>query len=439
MGGAIGLFGSVILLHALSDWQPISRWPLSMSVEPDTNVYLVALLLALVSGLLFGAVPVGQVLRTNPYEAVKAGVARTRRGRFGLGITARDILLVLQIAICAVLVTSSIVAVRGLANSLHNDFGFTLENTLLVETDLTMAGYKGDRVPPMQRQMLDAVKAIPGVQSVALADQVPMGDSASDSNVFTDKTADLTPSNKAADSLMFRISPDYFRAAGTALLSGRAFTLQDDKDHLNVAVVNREFALKIFGSLPAAIGGYFKMPDGKRIQVAGIAEDGKYGGLTEGPQPAMFLPILQWPSNAAFLIVHSSSDPVQLGSAIRSRLRELDASMPVFIETRYQSLDPFLFAPRMATLALGVLGAMGAVLSITGIFGMAAYSVSKRLRELGIRIALGAKRTEVLQVALARPVKLLTIGSTAGLILGVLASRVLAYIVSCFPPAIRWS
>jgi predicted permease len=430
LGGAVGLIGSVMLLRGLSDWQPISQWPISMSVEPDANVYLVALLLALVSGLLFGLVPVSQVLRTNPYEVVKAGLARTRRGRFGLRIGARDILLVVQIAICAVLVTSSIVAVRGMANSLHNNYGFTLENTLLVETDLNMAGYKGDRVPPIQRQILKAVEAIPGVQSVALADQVPLGDSTSDSNVFTDKTADLTPSNKAADALMFRISPEYFHAAGTALVIGRAFTLQDDKDHGNVAVVNREFALKVFGSVPTTNGSYFKMPDGKRIQIVGIAEDGKYGGLTESPQPVMFLPILQWPSNSAYLIVHSSSDSVQLGAAIRSRLHQIDASMPVFIQTRYESIDAYLFGPRMATLALGVLGAMGAVLSITGIFGMAAYSVSKRLRELGIRIALGAKRTEVLEAALARPAKLLIIGSMAGLILGVLASKVLAYVVS---------
>jgi predicted permease len=430
LGGGIGLLGSVVLLHGLSTWQPIARWPLQMSVNPDPNVYLVALLLALLSGLLFGMVPVSQVLRTNPYEVVKAGVAGTRRGRFGLRIAARDVLLVVQIAICAVLVTSSIVAVRGLANSLHNNFGFTLENTLIVETDLAMAGYKGDRVPPMQRRMVDAIKTIPGVQSVAFADQIPLGDSQPDSIVFTDKTADLTPSNAAANALMFKVSPEYFDTAGTALLSGRVFTLADDKDNVKIAIVNREFARKIFGSVPAAMGSYFKMPDGKRIHVVGIAEDGKYASLTEDPQPVMFLPILQWPSNSAYLVVHSSNDPVQLGSAIRSRLRELDSSMPVYIQTRYKSLDVFLFAPRMATLALGVLGAMGVILSITGIFGMAAYSVSKRLRELGIRIALGAKRTEVLQAALARPVKLLTIGSAAGLVLGVMAGRVLAYVVS---------
>lgn len=430
LGGAIGLLGSVVLLRGMSAWQPFARWPVQMSVNPDANVYVVAVLLALLSGLLFGAVPVAQVLRTNPYEVVKGGAGARVRGGSGLRITAREVLLVVQIAICAVLVTSSFVAVRGLARSLHNNFGFAVQNTLLVEADLDMSGYKGDSVPPMQKRMIDAMNALPGVDSVGLADQVPLGDYQPDSNVFTDNTADLRPSNVAADALMFKVSPEYFHAAGTSLLSGRAFTWQDAKDKVSVAVVNREFARRIFGSVPKAMGGYFKMPEGRRIQVVGIAEDGKYGSLTEDPKPVMFLPILQWPASSAYLVVRSSGDPDQLEFAVRSKLRELDAALPVYIQTRYKSLDAFLFGPRMATIALGVLGAMGAMLSITGIFGMSAYSVSKRLRELGIRIALGAERREVLQAALGRPVKWLLIGSVAGLILGVLASQVLALIVA---------
>ncbi|HEY4359311.1 MAG TPA: ABC transporter permease [Acidobacteriaceae bacterium] len=430
LGGTVGLAGSVALLHGLSAWQPVARWPVQMSVNPDVNVYLVALLLALVSGALFGVVPVAQVLRTNPYEVVKGSTAVAKRGRFGLRLTVRDVLLVVQIALCAVLVTSSIVAVRGLGHSLHNNFGFAVQNTLLAEADVAMAGYRGDKVPPLQKRMIETVKAIPGVESVGLADQVPLGDAQPDSPVFHDNTADLKPSSAAGDVLMFKVSPEYFHAAGTALLSGRVFTWQDEKDKVLVAVVNREFSHRIFGSESAAMGGYFKMPDGKRIQVVGIAEDGKYGSLTEDPKPAMFLPILQWPSAPAYLVVRSSSDPVLLGSAIRSRLHELDAGLPIYIQTRFQSLDSTLLGPRMATLALGVLGVIGAMLSITGIFGMAAYSVSKRLRELGIRIALGAKRTELLQAALGRALKLLAIGSIGGLVLGVLASRVLASIVS---------
>jgi ABC-type antimicrobial peptide transport system permease subunit len=228
---------------------------------------------------------------------------------------------------------------------------------------------------------------------------------------------------------MFKISPEYFHAAGTALLSGRTFTWHDDENSPRVAVVNREFARKIFGSVSNAMGGYYKMPDGTRTQVVGIAEQGKYGSLTEDPQPAMFLPILQSPSSSTWLVVRSDRDPQQLGPAIREKLRDLDAGLPVYIQTRYQGLDTALFGPRMATVSLGVLGLMGAMLAVTGIFGMAAYSVSKRLRELGIRVALGAQRKEVLRAALGRAVKLLAIGSAAGLLLGILASRVLAFVV----------
>ncbi|NYF88128.1 ABC transporter permease [Tunturiibacter empetritectus] len=434
MGGAVGLAGSVVLLRALSVWQPISRWPIHMSVNPDVKVYAVALFLALASGFLFGAVPVGQVLRTNPYEAVKGGAVETRRGRFGLRMSFRDLLLVVQIAICAVLVTSSIVAVRGLANSLHNNFGFELQNTMLVETDLNMAGYRGDKVPPMQKRMIDAVSAIPGVESVGLADQVPLGDAQPDSNVFADSTADLRPANAASNAMMFKVSPEYFHAAGTALVSGRAFTWQENKDTPRVAVVNRQFARKIFGSEAKAMGAYFKLPDGARLQVVGIAEDGKYGSLTEDPQPVMFLPILQSPSNSAYLVVRSSRDPEQLSQTIRDTLRNMDAGLPVYIQTRYKALDAFLFGPRMATISLGVLGVMGAMLSVVGIFGMASYSVSKRLREFGIRIALGAQKKELLQAALGRTFRLLAFGSAIGMLLGLAAGKVIAFIVSQATP-----
>ncbi len=431
MGGAVGLLGSVELLQGLSVWQPIPKWPLHLSVNPDAHVYGVALLLALASSLLFGAVPVRQVLGTNPYEVVKLGPT----GRIGRRISARDLLLVVQIAICAVLVTSSMVAVRGLARSLHDNFGFELQNTTLVDTDLSMADYqRGDRVPPMQKRMIDALETIPGVESVGLADQVPLGDGPGTSNVFTDNASDLRPSNATLNAFTFRISPEYFRAAGTALLSGRTFTWHDDKNSPRVAVVNPEFARRIFGSVTNSMGGYYKMPDGARVQVVGVAEEGKYNSLTEDPKPAMFLPILQSPSSSTYLVVRSNRDPQQLGPAVRSALRQLDAGLPVYIQTRYQELDAILFGPRMATLSLGVMGVMGAMLAVTGIFGMAAYSVSKRLRELGIRVALGGQRMEVLRAALGRAVKLLALGSAAGLLLGILASPVLAFVVDQATP-----
>jgi ABC-type antimicrobial peptide transport system permease subunit len=172
------------------------------------------------------------------------------------------------------------------------------------------------------------------------------------------------------------------------------------------------------------------MPDGTRIEVVGIVEDGKYtANVAEDSQPAVFLSILQWPASDTVLVLRSNRDQQHLAAAIRSKLRELDAGLPAFIQTWDEEMNGALFASRMATVSLGVLGLMGAMLSITGIFGMAAYSVSKRMKELGIRMALGAQRKEVLTAALGRPLKLLAFGSAAGLILGLLATRVLAYIV----------
>jgi ABC-type antimicrobial peptide transport system permease subunit len=249
------------------------------------------------------------------------------------------------------------------------------------------------------------------------------------SNVFTDRTTDLRPANATASAYTYHTSPDYLHAEGTTLIAGRALTLRDDKNSPRVAIVNREFASRIFGSVEKAIGSRYKISDGTQIQVVGVAEDGKYSTLTEDPHPAMFLPVLQFPANSSWMVVRSTRDPQQLGTVIRDTLHQLDAGLPVTIETRYDEIGANLFPSRMATIALGVMGVMGALLSITGIFGMAAYSVSKRMRELGIRVALGAQRKQVLQAALGRAVKLLAWGSIAGLFLGILASRVLASVV----------
>jgi predicted permease len=427
MGGAAGLWGSVVLLHWLSAWQPFPQYPLNMPVNPDANVYGVALLLSLASGFLFGAAPVNQVLRADPYQIIKSGSTVAARRWF----TVRDLLLAVQIAICAVLVTASMVAVRGLVRSLHSNFGFEPQNAMLVDTDLNMAGYSGDGVPAMQKRMLDAMASIPGVGSVGLVSVPPLHASCcAESNVFIDKTTDLGPSNVAAKAVRFSISPEYLRAAGTPVLAGRSLTSHDDKDAPRVAVVNRVFASRVFGSTANALDRYCKMEDGTRVQVVGIVEDGKYSpNITEAPPPAMFLPILQSPSTEAWLVMRSSGNPLQLAAAVRAKLRDLDSGLPLFIQTWNEAMDGALFASRMAAVSLGILGAMGAMLSITGIFGMAAFSVSKRLRELGIRMALGARRKEVLQAALGRACKLLALGSAAGLLFGLLASRVLAFIV----------
>jgi predicted permease len=425
-GGAIGLAGGVVILRWLTAWQPIPSVPINVPVNPDLGTYGVALGLALVSGLLFGMVPVRQVLRTDPWQVIRTGGA-------GLGgmrkVTLRDLLLVGQIAICAVLVTSSLVAVRGLMRSLHSNFGFNPNRVLAASTDLQMAGYAAAQQAPMQRRMLDAVAAIPGVTAVGYSNQLPLSLGGSDSDVYKDTTIDFRPTNAAADAMNYSISPGYLPAAGTTLLAGRNLTLHDDDKAPIVALVNRTFAVKLFGSVSQALGGHFKYWGGKRAEVVGVVEDGKYRTLTEDQQPAMFFSFLQQPNSGAWLEIRSMRDAGSLAQAVEQTLHRLDPGLPLEMSTWDQEMDSALFAARVATVALGVLGLLGAMLAVTGIFGMASYVVTKRMRELGIRVALGAGQKQVLGTALGRAFLLLGGGSVAGIALGVLATKVLSAIV----------
>ncbi|MGA7314662.1 MAG: ABC transporter permease, partial [Silvibacterium sp.] len=254
-GGVVGMAGAVAILRVLSTWRPIPDIPINVPVNPDVATYALALLLAVFSGLFFGMVPVRQVLRSDPWQIIRSGAADLGGAR---RFTLRDVLLGLQIAICAVLVTASLVAVRGLARSLQSNYGIQPKGVMLVKTDLQMAGYSGGQRLQMQKRMLDAAAAIPGVTAVGYADRLPLSLSGNDSDVFADTTTDFRPTNAAADAQNFGVSPDYFRAAGTALLAGRNLTMHDQDKAPLVAIINREFARKVFGSVDKAIGGHFK-------------------------------------------------------------------------------------------------------------------------------------------------------------------------------------
>src|SRR5215472_15492874 len=422
----VALAGGIVILRGLSVWQPVPNVPINVPVNPDARTYVVALLMALVSGFLFGIVPVRQVMRSDPWQMIRTGMAGgTETKRFGF----RDIMLVVQIAICAVLVTSSLVAVRGMVRSLHADFGFNPQNTMLLGSDLHMAGYADDQIPQMQKRMLDALTALPGVQSAGYINSPPLNLGGSDSYVYTDATTDFKPTNYITDAMQYRISPGYLDAAGTKLLAGRDFQLDDNKTAPKVALVNQAFAKKVFGSVQKAIGGHFKFWGDQRAEVIGVVEDGKYRTLTEDQQSAMFFSYLQQPSTETFMVVRYAHPPGEAAESITKAIHRLDSSLPVGVRPWPVELEGALFAPRVATVALGALGLLGAMLAITGIFGMASYTVSKRLRELGIRVALGAGRREILGASLGRAFRLLAAGSVAGLVLGLMATKLLSYIV----------
>jgi ABC-type antimicrobial peptide transport system permease subunit len=281
----------------------------------------------------------------------------------------------------------------------------------------------------MQRRMLEAVAAIPGVSAVGYTDNRPLAVGGDDWDVFPDNVTDFRPTNAIADPMTYRISPGYLDAASTRMVAGRNLAYTDSKDAPSVVLINRHFAVKAFGSVQKALGGHIKFWGGKRAEVVGVVEDGKYRSLTEDQRPAMFVSFLQHQNSNTLLVVRSRRDPAEMAAALERSLHGLDSSLPLKIRPWTQAMDTALFPARVASIALGVLGLLGAMLAVTGVFGMASYVVSKRLRELGIRVALGAGRREILRTALGRALRLLVIGSVAGLVLGLLATRLLSYIV----------
>ncbi|HEY0784383.1 MAG TPA: ABC transporter permease [Acidobacteriaceae bacterium] len=424
VGGALGLAGANALLQLLSRWRPSPGFPIQVMVNADARVCAVALALSVACGIFFGLMPVRQIWRDNAYLVIKSGPSGAGSGRRW---TLRDALLVVQIVLCSVLVTSSLVAVRGLVRSLHTSYGFQPQGAILADFDLRMVGYRNDTSLPFQKGAMDAIAALPGVTAVGLTDTVPLGISTSDQNVYPDGTTDFRDSNAAADANRYYISPGYLAAAATRLVAGRDFTWHDDEHAPPVAVVNQTFARKVF-PIGDAVGRYF-VRSAKRYQVIGVVEDGKYQTLTEDPMASMFLSTAASPDTHTMLVVRTQAGEAETAAGIHKVLIGLDPSLPMTIGGWPEAMHMALFPSIAATAALGVMGALAAMLAVTGIFGMASYAVSRRLRELGLRVALGAQKKEVLSAALGRPARLLLAGSICGMVLGAMASRLLAHIV----------
>jgi len=424
-GGIVGTLVAAALLGFLTRWQPIAEFPIHVTVIPDVRVYAIALVLSLVSGILPGLLPARQVWKTDVMQAMKPGA-----GAVGLigRLTLRDLLLGVQIALCALLITASLVSLRGMERSLHAPMGFEPQGAMLAEADMQMAGYSDKESLPIQRRLIEEASRIPGVTAAGTVSQAPLSGGGSSTPVYREGTADPRPSNAVMVPKYFSISPGYLQAAGTRLLAGRDFTWQDGPTTPAVAIVNETFARKMFGDTPP-VGRHFLGSDKSPQLVVGVVEDGKYDSLTEDPTPAMFFPLGQSTDNNTTLVVRSQLPPADVASALNRLITGIDSSLPFTLRQWPDALELVLFPARVATIALGVMGLLAAILAVTGIFGMAAYSVSKHMRELGIRVALGARRTQLIRSALGRPLVLLLSGSCAGLLLGVLASRLLAFLV----------
>ncbi len=422
LGGAAGLMTADLLLGVLNRWQPAAEAHLAANV--DTRVYMVGLVFTLASALLFGMIPARQAWQSSPLQMMKGGTPDAMHlRRFAL----RDLLLGAQIAICTLLVTASLVAVRGMERALHAPLGFQPQGAMLVDLDLSQAGQTGDSALEKRKEMIEAARSIPGVTAAGTVSRTPMTGGMRGIPVFRPGTTEFKLDNSVLAPYVFPMSPGYLEAAGTRLLSGRDVSWHDTANRPYVAIVNETFARKMWGQTQP-IGQRFILW-GKLTEVVGVAEDGKYHDLQEAPQPVVYPPLSQKEQSEAVLVVRSRLAPNEMAAALHRALSSIDPNVPMTVQNWSDTLDGELLPARAATVALGVMGLLAAMLAVTGIFGMAAYNVSRRMKELGIRVALGARRKQVMSAAVGRPVVLLAVGSAVGLLSGVFASRFLGQIV----------
>jgi predicted permease len=433
LGGACACALAWMAITGLANWHPPTEYPLSFHVVmPQPSLILMAFLISVLAGALFGVMPLRQIFKTDPNEAIKSGASQATAA--GHRWALRDVLLASQVALCCVTVTAAFVSLRGLGKALTMNTGINPRHAVLTKFELNQAGYSNQAADHFQRQLLERVSQLPGVTAAGYATTTPLSQDTDDSAVFSQQTTDLRPSNKAFDTFDYWVSPGYFTAAETPLLAGRDVSFTDTAKTPAVAVVNQQFARRLFHS-DDAVGRYFKNASGQPIQIVGMVADGKYFSLTEDQEAAAFFPISQEGTTHTSLLARmrpDSSDVAtnELAATIRKVIRDLDPAIPIRESSAWKNqLGMTFFVSQVATVALGLFGAFGLLLSITGTFGLASYTVSKRLRELSIRVALGAQAKQILSAALGRMLILLASGSIVGMLLGVAASRVLSAIV----------
>ncbi len=415
LGGAAGLWSAGLLLGVLNRWQsPYGH----LAVGVDGRVYLIAATLTLLSALLFGTASIRQIWQSHPMQAMKSGQVDpvTRRG-----FSPREWLLGAQIAVCTLLVTASLVAVRGMVRLLQTPLGFHPQGALLAEVDLSQIEPGGEAVFVREQAMLEALRSIPGVTAAGAVSRVPMTGGLHGVPVFPPGTTEFALNNAVLSPYVFSISPGYLEAAGTRLLEGRSVSGYDTAQTPCVAVVNTAFARKVWGQ---EVGHRTALHRGRPLDRSG----GRGGGRqvprpAEESQPAVYLPWSQDEKNSAVFVVRAPGAQSETAAAVERTLAGLVPDTSITVQGWPDALGLELFPAWAATITLGMVGSLAAMLALTGIFGMAAYNVSRRMKELGIRVALGAPKRRVLSAAVGRPLLLLGLGSLAGLLASIDADQ----------------
>ncbi len=398
-GGLLGFLLALWLLRLVAFYRPPFDFPIAWDLEIDLRVAFFTFFVSLAAGVLFGLLPALRVTKVGPRAALQDEPSGEWAFRWSRG----GALVVFQVALSLLLLVGSGLMARGLRRAQAVALGFDPARAVEVSFDLGLQGYGEARGRELQREIVERLRTLPGVEAAAVADFVPVDLHFSRTRLFIEGEPVRERVNEAPITFVSRVSPGYFSAMTTRVVAGRDFTEADEEGSLPVALVSEALAVRFWpGEDPLGKRLSLGSPDGPRVEVVGVAEDGKYASLNEQPQPFVYLPIRQVYSGTTTVVVRAASDPGRLLPSIRAEIQRIDPGMAVFGARVLADRLAFpLFPARIAASFLSVFGALSLFLAAVGIYGVMSQMVSRRRREIGIRVALGARREDVLKLAMS--------------------------------------
>lgn len=416
--------GILVALAAISVANQITL-PVDIDIRPDLRLSPLVLWFALgvtvLTGVVFGLVPAMQATRPSLLPALKgelpAGGSRSRVSR---------VLVVAQVALSMILLVSAGLFALNLQSVTTIDKGFSSDHLAIGEVDPTLQGYTSAAIDEFFQRLRERIRAQPSVQSVGFVDQLPLNLNGSDTGV---EIPSYIPAENEGMSIQYAIaSPDYFRTMGVALLRGRDFTQQDNANTMRVMVVNQRFVDRFWPGQNAL--GKLVNVGRSQYAVIGVVPTGKYKSLGEDPLAHMWFSQSQRSTFGMAIVVRTTGDPSAFLGTLRREVAALDPNLPLSnLRTMEQHLGITLLPARLAAVTLGIFGVLGLLLASVGIYGVMAYAVAQRTREIGIRMAIGASSGAVIRMIMRQGLSLVLIGSAIGLVGAMLASRLLAGIL----------
>ena len=425
-GGALGLavgYAGIMLFRQI---RIPSDLPIMIAFDMDRRALLFSLAVAVASALVFGLVPAIQASRTDLTGIIKGGdaVGRGRRRRWG-----RAILATAQVAASVVLLVVAMFMYRGFGQQLANGPGYRIDHLMMMGFDTSLIRYSDAQAQQFYQQVAERARAVSGVTAVTMTTSIPMLNDSIGTVTIAPEGFQFPPGKENAATLASRVDEFYFDAIGIPLAAGRNFTRRDDENAPRVAIVNQHFADHYWPNQDP-LGKRFRLERAKNawVEIVGIAKMSKYLFVAEPPSDFVYLPYRQNPSRRMFLVAQSSGDPAALAAPLREVVRGLDVNMPTFnvrtMDELYQMRATSIFNVLVTT--VGAMGLMGLGLSIVGLYGLVAYAASRRTREIGIRMAMGATAPNVLRMVLRQGVALALSGLVLGLAASVGAGRLLS-------------